>query len=149
MHSFLILWKRKPGWFSRYRDRLRAWTARILFPARARYFPFPTAPTQPRIQWIPGALSPGVKQTPTSADVKNGGTMPPFPHSTSWRGGYLGKLEVSGQLHAPTALPSPKEARYPLDRRFGGPQSRSRRCGEEKILYPTGTRTPTPRSSSP
>jgi hypothetical protein len=25
---------------------------------------------------------------------------------------------------------------YPLDRRLGGPQSRSGRCGEEKILYP-------------
>jgi hypothetical protein len=36
-----------------------------------------------------------------------------------------------------------------LDRRLGGPQSRSGRSGEEKILEPTGTRTPTPRSSSP
>jgi hypothetical protein len=32
---------------------------------------------------------------------------------------------------------------------LGGPQSRSGRFGEEKILDPTGTRTPTPRSSSP
>jgi hypothetical protein len=30
------------------------------------------------------------------------------------------------------------------DRRLGGPQSRSGRRGEEKILDPTGTRTPTP-----
>jgi hypothetical protein len=37
---------------------------------------------------------------------------------------------------------------YPLDRRLGEPQSRSGRRGEEKILDPTGTRTPTPRSSS-
>jgi hypothetical protein len=51
---------------------------------------------------------------------------------------------VSGQLHASAALP-----RYPLDRRLGGPQSRSGRPGEQKILDPTGTRTPTPRSSSP
>jgi hypothetical protein len=29
---------------------------------------------------------------------------------------------------------------YPLDRRLGGPQSRSGRFGEEKILHPTGTR---------
>jgi hypothetical protein len=33
--------------------------------------------------------------------------------------------------------------RYPLDRRLSGPQSRSGRRGEEKILDPTGTRTPT------
>jgi hypothetical protein len=42
-----------------------------------------------------------------------------------------------------------KNPRYPLDRRLGGPQSRSGRLGEEKILDPAGTRTPTPRSSSP
>jgi hypothetical protein len=42
--------------------------------------------------------------------------------------------------------------RYPLDRRLGGPQKRSglsRHCEEEKILEPTGTRTPTFRKSSP
>jgi hypothetical protein len=56
---------------------------------------------------------------------------------------------VSGQLHALAALPSGgKCPRYPLDSRLGGPQSRSGRCGEEKILDPTGTRTPTPRSFS-
>jgi hypothetical protein len=32
---------------------------------------------------------------------------------------------MSGQLHAPAALP-------PLDRRLGGPQSRSGRCGEKR-----------------
>jgi hypothetical protein len=32
---------------------------------------------------------------------------------------------------------------------LGGPQSQSGRFGEVKILDPTGTRTPTPRSSSP
>jgi hypothetical protein len=37
---------------------------------------------------------------------------------------------------------------YQLDRRLGGPQSRSGRLGEQKTLDPTGTRTPTPRSSS-
>jgi hypothetical protein len=51
---------------------------------------------------------------------------------------------VSVQLHAPAALPRGKSYRYPLDRRLGGPQSRSGRCGEEKILHPTGTRIPTP-----
>jgi hypothetical protein len=37
----------------------------------------------------------------------------------------------------------------PLDKRLGGPQSRTGRRGVEKILDPTGTRTPTPPSSSP
>jgi hypothetical protein len=43
--------------------------------------------------------------------------------------------------------PQGKGPRYPLDRRLGGPQSRSGRFGEVKILTPTGIRTPTPRSS--
>jgi hypothetical protein len=37
----------------------------------------------------------------------------------------------------------------PLDRRLDGHQSWSGRRGEEKILDPTGTRTPTPLPSSP
>jgi hypothetical protein len=41
-------------------------------------------------------------------------------------------MEISGQLHAPTALP----------RRSDGPQSRSKRCGEEKNLTPTVIRIP-------
>jgi hypothetical protein len=41
-------------------------------------------------------------------------------------------MEVSGQLHARAALLS----RYPLDRRLGGPQSRSGRGGEEKNSQP-------------
>jgi hypothetical protein len=45
--------------------------------------------------------------------------------------------------------PRGKSPRYPLDRRLGGPQCRSGKRGEEKILEPTGTWTPTPRSSSP
>jgi hypothetical protein len=45
--------------------------------------------------------------------------------------------------------PRGKSPRYPLDRRLGGPQSRSGRFGKEKILDPTVIRTPTPRSSSP
>jgi hypothetical protein len=42
-----------------------------------------------------------------------------------------------------------KSPRYPVDSRLGGPQSRSVRREENKILDHTGTRTPTPRSSSP
>jgi hypothetical protein len=37
-----------------------------------------------------------------------------------------------------------KNPRYPLDRKLGVPQNRSGLHGEEKILAPTGTRTPTP-----
>jgi hypothetical protein len=45
---------------------------------------------------------------------------------------------VSGQLY-----PREKSPQYPLDRRLDGPQSRSGRRGEDKILDTTGTRTPT------
>jgi hypothetical protein len=43
---------------------------------------------------------------------------------------------------------TPPHTRYALCRRLGGPQRRSGRLGEEKILDPTGTRTPTPPQSS-
>jgi hypothetical protein len=48
-------------------------------------------PTHPPIQCVPEALSPGVKRPgrdhspPSSAEVKNGGAMPPFPHMSSWK----------------------------------------------------------------
>jgi hypothetical protein len=46
--------------------------------------------------------------------------------------------------------PRGKSHRYPLDRRWlGGPQSRSERHGEEKILDLTESRTSTPRLFSP
>jgi hypothetical protein len=44
------------------------------------------------------------------------------------------KWIVSGQLHAPAALPLGDSPRYPLDRRLGGLQSRFGRCGDKKIL---------------
>jgi len=48
-------------------------------------------------------------------------------------------MEVSGQLHAPAALPPGKEPRFPLDRRMGGPQSRAGHDGEEKnTQHPPG-----------
>jgi hypothetical protein len=48
--------------------------------------------TQPPIQRVPGALSPGVKRQgreadrspTTNAEVKNGGVIPPLPHISSW-----------------------------------------------------------------
>jgi hypothetical protein len=39
---------------------------------------------------------------------------------------------MSCQLHAPATLYPGKDPRYPLDRKLGGPQSRSGRGGEEK-----------------
>jgi hypothetical protein len=41
-------------------------------------------------------------------------------------------MEVSGQLHAPAALPQGKSPCYSLYRRLGGPESRSGRGGEEE-----------------
>jgi len=41
-------------------------------------------------------------------------------------------MEVSGQLHAPVALPQGKSPWYPLDRGLGGPQSWSGRDGDTK-----------------
>jgi hypothetical protein len=48
-------------------------------------------PTQPPIQCVPGALSPGVKRLgreadhspPSSAEVKNDGAIPTLPHMSS------------------------------------------------------------------
>jgi hypothetical protein len=46
-------------------------------------------------------------------------------------------MEVTGQLHATTALLRRNSRQYPLDRRGGGqPQSRSGRCEEEKNVLP-------------
>jgi hypothetical protein len=51
-------------------------------------------------------------------------------------------MEVSGQLHAPAAMPRGKNPRYSLYRRLGGPQNRSGHCGEDKsLLAPVGNRT--------
>jgi hypothetical protein len=53
-------------------------------------------------------------------------------------------MEVSGQLHAPAVLPPGKDSWYPLDRRLGGPQSRSGRGGENipSPLRKSNPRTP-------
>jgi hypothetical protein len=45
-------------------------------------------PTQPPFQQVREAHSPGIKHpdrlTPSSAEVKNGGAIPPLPHTSSW-----------------------------------------------------------------
>jgi hypothetical protein len=48
-------------------------------------------PIQPPIQWVPGSLSSRVKRPgseayhspPSSAEIKNGGALPPLPHISS------------------------------------------------------------------
>jgi hypothetical protein len=72
---------------------------RGMIPGRGKIFLFSTGfgpavgPTQPLIEWLPGDLSPGIKQQgreadhsyPSSAEVKNGGAIPPLLHRSSWR----------------------------------------------------------------
>jgi hypothetical protein len=68
------------------------WTGSI--PRRGKNFFFSTAsrpalrPTQPPIQWVPGAVSLGGEgghSPPCSAEVKNGGAVPSFSRTSSWR----------------------------------------------------------------
>jgi hypothetical protein len=87
------------AWLSRYSDELRAGRPGFNSRQGQEIFLFSTAPrpalgpTQPPIQWVPGAFSPGVKwqgreadhSLSSSADVKNGGAVPPLPHKYSWR----------------------------------------------------------------
>jgi hypothetical protein len=54
-------------------------------------------------------------------------------------------MEVSGQLHAPTILPLGRQTPMLLDRRLGGPQSRSVRGGERDRVPLSGIE---PRSSN-
>jgi hypothetical protein len=59
---------------------------------------------------------------------------------------FLTSALVGGEwsTSCPNHFTTEERARYPLDRRLGGPQSLSRRCGEVNILDPAWTRTPTP-----
>jgi hypothetical protein len=63
---------------------------------------------------------------------------------------FLISALVGGEWSAshPGRFTPSKEFQISLNRRLGGPQSRFGRYGEVKIVDPTGTRTPTPRSSS-
>jgi hypothetical protein len=51
-------------------------------------------------------------------------------------------MEVSGRIHAQAAYPRGKSPQYPLDRRLGGPQSRSGRRVEGFFLRGTGRPKP-------
>jgi hypothetical protein len=74
------------------------WSARVRFPTGQDFlFSIPPRPnlrpTQPPVQLVRGAISPGVKRrgreadllSPASAEVKNCGVIPPLPHMSSWR----------------------------------------------------------------
>jgi hypothetical protein len=58
------------------------------------FSPAPQGPTQPYIQWIPGAHSLRAKRPgseaqhsiPCNAEVKNGGAIRPLPHTYSRHG---------------------------------------------------------------
>jgi hypothetical protein len=56
-------------------------------------------------------------------------------------------LDMSGQLHVPSALPMGKKPRSPLDRRVGGTNSRSGCCGEKSFLSRRGSNSGRPVSS--
>jgi hypothetical protein len=58
-------------------------------------------------------------------------------------------MEVSGQLHALAALSPGKETPVPLDRRLGGPQSRSRCHGLQNNILPCRESNPDRPVSSP
>jgi hypothetical protein len=59
--------------------------------------------TQPPVQWARGVLFPGVKRQgreadhlpPSSAEVKNGGAVPPLPHMPSWYNVKLNKRRMT------------------------------------------------------
>jgi hypothetical protein len=65
-------------------------TRYILFCIRSRPA---LGPTQPPTQWVPGAVSPGVKpqgpeannSAPSNAEVKNDGAIPPLPNMSTRR----------------------------------------------------------------
>jgi hypothetical protein len=63
------------------------------------------------------------------------GVLRKWKHSSMhfWTRHYM---EMSGQLHAPAALPQGKSPWYPLDRRLGGPLRPSGHGGEEKNSQP-------------
>jgi hypothetical protein len=56
-----------------------------------------------------------------------------YSSAKSWPSHYMG---ARGQLYAPTAFPPGKMSRYSLDKRPGGPQSRSGHSKEEKKSLP-------------
>jgi hypothetical protein len=97
--NFLTL---DPEWFSRNTDGLSAGRPG-LDSRQCKICLFSTAsrpnigPTQPPIQLVLGALSPGVKRqgrvadhlAPTSAEVKQRGAIHPLSHVSPWHSVYI------------------------------------------------------------
>jgi hypothetical protein len=94
-HSIL---QQEPGELSRYSDWLRAGRSKGRSPGRVKNFLFSTSSRlAPRsiqpIQWVPGALSPGIKRPgreadhspPDSTEVKKMWIYTSIPHTPSWR----------------------------------------------------------------
>jgi hypothetical protein len=65
-----------------------------------------------------------------------------------WIHVFLPPALIGGERSGSCPSPFTPGEIAPLDRKPGGPQSRSGWSGDEKIFAPTGTRTPTPRPSS-
>jgi hypothetical protein len=106
LHSFTWGWKhiqfpkREPGYLSGYSEGLRVGRPGFHSRQEQEIFLFSTVsrlalgPTQPPIQWVLGAFSPGAKRpgreanhSPlSSAEVKNGGAIPPLQNTPPWRG---------------------------------------------------------------
>jgi hypothetical protein len=86
-------------------------------------------PTQPPIQWVPVAPSPWVKlqrreadnSPPSSAEVKNGGSIPPLPHTSSRRSAQLLKYRENFTFTLPSVVgwgttlqPGRSRIRFPM-----------------------------------
>jgi hypothetical protein len=84
-------------------ETIQSWRYNIMSRQELRIFLFTTVsrpalrPTQPPIQWVPGALSLGVKRpgheadhsSPSSTEVKNVKLYLRSPDTPSWRGSQL------------------------------------------------------------
>jgi hypothetical protein len=97
-------------------------------------------PIQPLFRWVPGDLSPEIKRPEreadyllrSSAEIKNAWSYTSTPHYV-----FMACLVKHRNNFTPRPLyPQGKNPWYPLDKRLGGPQSRSGRGGEEKNSQP-------------
>jgi hypothetical protein len=73
----MVVWSGRPGFY------FRQWQDFFLCPTASRP---DLGPTQTPVQWAPGVKRPGREanhSSPTSAEVKNGGAIPPFPRMSS------------------------------------------------------------------
>jgi hypothetical protein len=78
------------GWMARVRSSSPGRSETFIFVTAPR--PVPIGLTQLLNQCVRGALSPGIKQlgheadhsAASSAEVKNGGSLHPLPHMSSW-----------------------------------------------------------------